>query len=260
MHPWLHPTRLGITLTLCLITTIATAQLTNLNPPGDRDFILDNANMLDTTTTEEIRAAADQLLTDTAIPIIIVTIDSMAAHGGANMRIETFATILFDQWKIGHPEINNTSWNRGILLLISKQDRKARIELGADWARDYDPLCQQIMDEQIIPHFKMDNFPAGILAGVNALDNMARGIPLPEPVRPAWFLPVIIISTILFIFTIISLIRRGASGWAWVFWGVVFSILGFIILTALRSSSSSGFGGGSFGGGFSGGGGATGSW
>ncbi|MCA9180314.1 MAG: hypothetical protein KDA51_02655, partial [Planctomycetales bacterium] len=61
--------------------------------------------------------------------------------------------------------------------------------------------------------------------------------------------------------TIVSLVRNGSSGWAWVFWGVVFAILGTILYQVLTSRGSSGsFGGGSFGGGSSGGGGATGSW
>jgi uncharacterized protein len=68
----------------------------------------------------------------------------------------------------------------------------------------------------------------------------------------------------LMIFTVVSLIRRGASGWAWLMWGAVFSIIGYLLYSFLRSSMSSGggggFSGGSFGGGYSGGGGATGSW
>ena len=73
----------------------------------------------------------------------------------------------------------------------------------------------------------------------------------------------------LVIFTVVSLIRRGSSGWAWVFWGVVFSIIGLLLYTMATCSGSGGgggsagggsFGGGSFGGGSSGGGGASGSW
>lgn len=64
------------------------------------------------------------------------------------------------------------------------------------------------------------------------------------------------------IFTVVSLARRGASGWAWIFWGVVFSAVGAILYHMLTNSGGSGGGysGGSFGGGSSGGGGATGSW
>ena len=67
----------------------------------------------------------------------------------------------------------------------------------------------------------------------------------------------------LVIFTVFSLIRRGSSGWAWLFWGIIFGIVGMMLYHVLTSSArggSGGFSGGSFGGGFSGGGGASGSW
>ena len=104
------------------------------------------------------------------------------------------------------------------------------------------------MDEQIIPNFKQDKYSEGILAGVYALEQMARGKTLPKKVRPWWhplLLPLMIGLTI---FTIVSLIRRGASGWAWIFWAVVFAFLWLVIINMLRGS------GGGSGGGFSGGG------
>ena len=190
----------------------------------------------------------------------------MAKYGGAGMRIETFATLLFNQWGIGHEKINGQDWNTGILLLVSKDDRKARIELGAGWRRDKDELSRQIMEYQIIPHFKDGDYSGGILAGVESLDKMARGLTLPgRPSRPRpwWQYALLIGAGALFIFTIVSLIRRGAGGWAWLFWGLLFAGVGALLYQMFNNrggSSGGGFSGGSFGGGFSGGGGATGSW
>ncbi len=250
-------------------TTINIDRLIKLDPPGQREFILDKAGLLDEATEAQLRATCDQLLTDKAIPIIVVSIKSMADHGGANLRIETFARLLFDQWGIGHAELRSKSgggtfsWNNGILLLVSEGDRRARIELGADWGRDKDQLCKQIMDQRIVPRFKQGDFGGGISAGVEALDAMAREKELPMIPRPWWHYALIAGLIGLAIFTFVSLARRGANGWAWVFWGVVFSVLGFILYTMATSSGSGGggsFGGGSFGGGSSGGGGASGSW
>ena len=116
------------------------------------------------------------------------------------------------------------------------------------------------MDEQIIPQFKLGNFPAGILAGVSSLDKMARQLEIPKVPTPMWIYLIWIVFFGLAVFTGISLYRRGASGWAWLFWGVIFTIVGFILMNALKSNSGGSFGGGSFGGGSSGGGGASGSW
>lgn len=231
--------------------------------PGQRDFIVDRADLISPGDEQKIRELATNLLNAKATPIVVVTVESMAQYGGAGMRIETFARLLFDQWGIGQAKIGDQLWNTGILLLVSRDDRKARIELGAGWRHDQDSLAQQIMDQQIVPRFRQGDFSGGIVAGVEALDKMARGLELPKPPTP-WWQPWLTIAAIgLLIFTVVSLIRRGSGGWAWLLWGAVFSILGYLLysfLTSSRNSSGGGFSGGSFGGGFSGGGGASGSW
>lgn len=232
----------------------------DLDPPGDREFIRDLAGMLDPSAKEHIRELCDSLLTDKATPIIVITIESMAKCGGEGMRIETFATLLFDQWGIGHATLEGLDWNTGILLLVSRDDRKARIELGGGWGRREDALCRQIMDEHIVSEFKQGRFSDGIVAGVEALDKMGRKLELPTRPRPWWHYALIFGCIGLAIFTVVSLIRRGASGWAWLFWGAVFAVVGTILYQMLTSRGSGGFSGGSFGGGSSGGGGATGSW
>ena len=166
-------------VTLIVATTTSTAAEISLDRPGDREFVRDNANMLTEPDKAEIVAICDKLLTDKATPIIVITIDRMSNHGGNGMRIETFARLLFDQWEIGQAELNGQLWNTGILVLVSKGDRKARIELGAGWHRDKDQFCKSIMDDQIIPQFKRQDFSGGIKAGVVALDAMARELPMP---------------------------------------------------------------------------------
>ena len=237
-------------------------QLINLEPPPEGVFVIDNAQMLSDEEKEKINKISGNLLKQNATPIIVVTIEGMAKYGGTNMRIETFAMLLFNQWGIGHEKIDGKPWNTGILLLVSEGDRKARIELGAGWKREKDEQCQQIMDGFIIPQFKQGNFGAGITAGVEALDKMAQGLEIPRPPTPWWVYVVIIGFIGLAIFTVVSLIRSGASGWAWLFWAAVFGIVGYLLYQMMtsRGSSGGGFSGGSFGGGFSGGGGATGGW
>ncbi|MEZ6058667.1 MAG: TPM domain-containing protein [Planctomycetaceae bacterium] len=234
----------------------------DLARPGDREFILDEAGMLTEADREKIRVLADKLLTDKAAPIIVVTIESMAQHGGQGLRIETFARLLFDQWEIGPDKLGETAWNYGILLLVSRQDRKARIELGAGWKRDHDDDALRIMDDLIIPEFKQGNFSAGIVAGVEGLDAMARNLELPTRPTPTSHYVIGAIFIGLMIFTVVSLIRRGSSGWAWLMWAGIFGVIGTILyqMAQNRSSGGGGFSGGSFGGGFSGGGGASGSW
>jgi len=234
----------------------------DLERPGDKEFVRDLAGLIHPADKTKIVQICTDLLKAKATPIIVVTIDSMAAHGGEDLRMETFARLLFDQWGIGHEKLGDTTWNTGILLLVSKGDRKARIELGAGWGREQDQLCRQIMDEYIVPKFKEGNFSGGIVLGVESLAKMAQGLKLPTRPRPWWHYALVLGAVGLGIFTVVSLVRRGSSGWAWLLWGAVFAIIGVVLYQLLTSSSrgGGGFSGGSYGGGSSGGGGATGSW
>lgn len=253
-----------VLLAAVLLTRDGAAQLIEINPPGEREFVVDLADILAATEEQKIRGICDRLLTATAAPIIVVTIESMNKYGGAGLRIETFATLLFNQWRVGQAKIGKQILNHGILLLVSTGDRKARIELGAGWGHEKDALCRRIMDEQIVKRFKAGDFPGGILAGVESLDKMARGFKIPKPPRPWWHYALLAVG----ILTIVSLVRSGKGGWGWgalaAVFGLVFAVLGIVALLGRGSGSGGGggggFSGGSFGGGFSGGGGATGSW
>lgn len=264
----------GICLALFAAAEPTAEARISLPRPGEREFVRDHAGLLSAQDKTEIVELCDRLLTDKATPIIVLTINSMGEHGGDGMRIETFARLLFDQWEIGHAELNAQTWNTGILLLISKGDRKARIELGAGWHREKDQLCKEIMDQQIIPRFKQQDFSGGMKAGVVALNAMARELKLPAAApsgsqsladTPPWVPIAWLVFLALAVFTVVSLFRSGSSGWAWVFWGLAFSMVGMLLYSLAnssnhRSSGGGSFGGGSFGGGFSGGGGASGDW
>lgn len=175
---------LSVGLYVSLCTANAVAQKPDLRPPDNGDFIRDTANLLDAESTARISKICGKLVADNAPPIIVVTIDSMAQNGGDdNTSIETFAATLFDQWQIGH-QLQEEHRGKGILLLVSKDDRRCRIELGTGWARKKDPTCHQIMNEYIIPQFKQSRFSKGITSGVAALGSMARGLKVPSAERP----------------------------------------------------------------------------
>ena len=250
--------------------------------PGQREFIQDLAGLIDNGHKQEIKEAANEILTKTGNPIIVVTIKKMRDHVEKPIRIETFAHFLFDQWEIGSVEIDGfdpNTLNKGILLLVSKDDRKARIQLGAGWGRDADDVCKQIMDRVIIPKFKQGNFSLGIKHGFESLaDMLTKGANIEiggshgggeyqhiEEKEPNYLLYIGVI--VLGIFSAISIVKSGQSGWAWMLWSGIFGIIFFILKTFASSSGGGGGGGGggysggSFGGGgYSGGGGASGSW
>ncbi len=148
----------------------------DLEPPPEGQFVLDLADLLTREEEQAINRECKTLFDEQATPIVVVTIDSMSDHWPHGpIRIETFAQLLFDQWEIGAAEIDGHTWNTGILLLVSKGDRKARIQLGGGWGPEFDERCRGFMDGEIVPRFKKGRFGAGIVEGVGALDAMARG-------------------------------------------------------------------------------------
>lgn len=237
-------------LLMCVVPFTAFA-ISFPDKPAKEHYYVDLAGLINAEAGAYIDAKAEALLKNEQIPVYVVTISSLAAQDALTHSIEGYSTELFNHWGVGWE-----ARNYGMLLLISKGDRKARIELGAEWGRSYNAQAQQVMNELIIPKFKAGDFAAGIKGGVDGLDAMARGLELPKLEPPKWVLPIMIIGIVLIILMIINLFKTGRTGWAWVLITVLAAILFFIIKAAISNAGS----GGGFGGGSSGGGGATGSW
>jgi uncharacterized protein len=115
--------------------------------PERHDCILDEAGLLHPEDAQQVRTLCQGVLKDQKIPIVVVTIPSLAKYDGSD--IDSYARALFDKWGIG-----SQSNNYGILLLVSVGDRKARIELGAGWGGTKDETARMVMDDIIVPNFK----------------------------------------------------------------------------------------------------------
>lgn len=94
--------------------------------------------------------------------------------------IEQFGMRVVEAWKLGRKGVDD-----GALLLVAKDDRALRIEVGygLEGALN-DATANRIIDEIIVPYFKRGEFYQGIDAGVAAMMQVAGGEPLPAP-KPA---------------------------------------------------------------------------
>jgi uncharacterized protein len=71
-----------------------------------------------------------------------------------------------------------------VLFLISKNDRKLRIEVGHGLEGNIpDALAGRIISDAVVPRFKSGDFDGGITAGVDAMVAAAEGTYTPPP-RP----------------------------------------------------------------------------
>ena len=200
----------------------------------------------------------------------------------------------YDQWQVGRKNIDD-----GVLLVVAKDDRRLRIEVGYGLEGAITDLqAGRIIREFISPDFKRNEYVAGVNRGVDKIMALAEGEDLPPPVTSneiyadddslveillivaffSWVLPplgaALIAGVVTFVmFQSVSVAVVSAIG------AIVISLIAVALRAggkggsghASRRGSGSGrnggFGGGRSGGGFggggggsSGGGGASGGW
>ena len=230
-------------------------------PNPHAGYVTDIAGLLSAKEEEHIEQWLWQVESRTRVEIIVVTIDSIKDYRDTpNRTIEEFATGLFDAYGIG-----NLPENNGVLLLVARRDRKARIELGAGYGRRRDGDATRIMNNAIVPRFREGAYVEGITEGVKAIMLEFANV----RVGTNWKLIILLIAIPVVGLIAYSLFKSGKRGWGWICVGIVIilvlalirMIVGIVRHMPRGSSSSWSSGGlGGFGGGFSGGGGATGSW
>lgn len=206
----------------------------------------------------------------------------------APQDIESYSLAVAEANKIGRKGTDD-----GLLLLVAKDDRRDRIEVGYGLEGAVpDAAAARIQREYIESRFKQGDFFGGISAGIDALTKLIDGEDLPPPTRDADNsnsnsnpLDIGVFGLVIAMFfrgmarRIPTLLRMGLGG---VITGVlcafIIGTLGAALIGALigavimllpfggismggGSGRSGGFGGGGFGGGgggFSGGGGSFG--
>ncbi|HEX4389860.1 MAG TPA: YgcG family protein [Steroidobacteraceae bacterium] len=100
--------------------------------------------------------------------------------------IEAYSIRVVDQWKIGRGTVNGKRVDDGALLLVAKNDRHVRIEVGYGLEGVLtDAMSNRIISGAIAPEFREGNYYAGIDAGLDQMIKLIDGEPLPPP-EHAW--------------------------------------------------------------------------
>lgn len=110
----------------------------------------------------------------------VVLLDSQRPYTEKPTSIEAFAASLVQQ-KI-RPLAGNDKF---ILLLVCKEDRKSRIELGADWNHQWNEGCDLITQNALVANFKRGDYERGIVEAVEALAEMTAAKNKPPPLGEA---------------------------------------------------------------------------
>lgn len=241
--------------------------LNSLVPQG---MVNDFAGILSPEEKSACQHIVSEIKRATSAELAVVTVPSM--KGG---EINDFTEKIYQKWGIGEKDKNN-----GILFLTAVQERKMRIEVGYGFEDVLpDARTGRLLDEQVLPHYRIQQFGVGLLSGTRALaaiiaqsagvtltnvpgletnfvpeaavisavstNQVAGSTPPPSLFTTFFFLFIIVLFAVLVVVAIIKGKKSGGGG---------------------LSSGSGGSSGGnsssgdSFGGGSSGGGGASRGW
>ncbi|KLE33699.1 hypothetical protein AAW01_05115 [Aurantiacibacter gangjinensis] len=144
---------------LTLLATPVAAQDYDLPPRPDVP-VYDGADILSGQTEADLNERLTAYNLETGHAIVIATIPSL---DGA--VLEPYATALFADWGIGGAQRDT-----GLLLLVSRDDRRMRIEVGYGLHPYFGGIMSgRVINNVITPRFREGDYDAGVTEGVDAI-------------------------------------------------------------------------------------------
>jgi uncharacterized protein len=241
-----------------LIGTLS-AELSVPSNKGDR--VVDKAGILSSSGVNRVDAAIRQMEHATKGQMAVLIIPSLKGDS-----LEEYSMRVAEKWKVGHKGQDN-----GLILLISKNDRKIRLEIGYGWEGKINDARAGDIIRGMQQYFRSGRFADGIIYAVGKAQEFITGkspgalVSPPDRSPGGEGNPINLIVVIIIILVVLYLIFTGRDGWLIIFFGGGGYRGGGGGFSSGGGSfggggGSFGGGGGSFGGGSFGGGGASGGW
>ena len=137
-----------------------------LEIPALKGRVNDFARILSPATVDGLESILINLETTDSTQLVVLTIPSLE---GASL--EEVSLKIAEKYQIGQKDFDN-----GALLLIARDDRKLRIEVGYGLeGRLTDMVSGQIIRNVITPQFRRGNFDQGVIDGIGAMISVVRG-------------------------------------------------------------------------------------
>jgi uncharacterized protein len=137
-----------------------------LDVPPLRARVNDTAGLLSAGTAQRLEQELSAFEKSDSTQIAVLTIPSLEGED-----LEGYSIKVAEAWKIGQKGKDN-----GAILLIAKQERKIRIEVGRGLeGKLTDLLSGRIIRGEIAPRFKAGDYDGGISAGVTAIMAAVKG-------------------------------------------------------------------------------------
>lgn len=207
-------------LFMSLLSPFARAQ-TTYTATG---YVNDYAQVLTSDQKAQLDTDLQQFYESTSNQVVVAIIPNL---GGQD--IESYANDLFRLWGVGEKTKNN-----GVLLLIAMSEHRLRIEVGYGLEGAIpDALAGRIINNTIAPHFKTSDYYGGISAGVQAIEQAARGEYHDSPVQMTTLSEgafQLFVWAIIILSWIASFLSRSKSIWGGGVVGAFFGVIGFFVI------------------------------
>jgi uncharacterized protein len=152
----------AMVLTLVVLIQAALA----LEVPMLRARVNDYAGLLSQGAARQLDLLLKDFEQRDSTQIVVLTVPSLEGDG-----LEDFSMRVAEKWKIGQKGLDN-----GAILLVSRADRKVRIEVGYGLeGRLTDLQAGRIIRGIIVPEFQAGRFDQGVVNGVQAMIDTVRG-------------------------------------------------------------------------------------
>ncbi|MDX9781536.1 MAG: TPM domain-containing protein [Bacteroidales bacterium] len=153
---------------LLFITTVLAAQIPA--KPVPPRLVNDFASILSATEAQRIEEALVAFSDSTSNQIVIVSVNSLEGIDKAQ-----FAYNIGAEWKVGQNEFNN-----GVVILIKpkKGNEKGEAFIATGYGLEGalpDAICKRIVEQEMIPRFRDEDYFGGVIAALNVIMPIAAG-------------------------------------------------------------------------------------
>jgi uncharacterized protein len=146
-----------------LAASLASVEL----PPPPTAYANDYASIIPPQQLASWNESLKQFERDTSNQILLAIFPKLPA----DTAIEDFTQQTFRSWRVGHGGRDNAA-----ILFVFVQDRKIRIEVGRQLEGALpDALCRRIIADEIVPHFRNQDYAGGCAAGLKAIMAATKG-------------------------------------------------------------------------------------
>lgn len=155
----------GAWLLLCLVLWISGARADVAVPPLAAR-VTDLTATLSASEKAELETTLQGLETRSGAQVAVLLVPTTQPE-----TIEQYSIRVVEAWRLGRQGKDD-----GVLLLVAKNDRRVRIEVGYGLEGTLpDVIAHRIIDEDILPRFKQGDFAGGITAGVGRIAALIEG-------------------------------------------------------------------------------------